>query len=137
MANWFRLEPFDATPRARICARYASILRHICTWKDPVDGEGYDAVVIVAHSQGTVITADLLRFLKRQWANCPDPELSRIFAPGVRERELPVFFLTMGSPLRQIYGERFPVPYPARTSFGVAFLWKGAKVQIDCVARRP
>ena len=38
--------------------------------------------------------------------------------------------------MNRIYGERFPVPYPARTSFGVAFLWKGAKVQIDCVARR-
>ena len=39
--------------------------------------------------------------------------------------------------MNRIYGERFGVPYPARTSFGVAFLWKGAKVQIDCVARRP
>ena len=38
--------------------------------------------------------------------------------------------------MNRIYGERFPVPYPARTSFGVAFLWKGAKVQIDAVARR-
>ena len=39
--------------------------------------------------------------------------------------------------MNRIYGERFAVPYPARTSFGAAFLWKGAKVQIDCVARRP
>lgn len=38
--------------------------------------------------------------------------------------------------MNRIYGERFPVPYPARTSFGVAFLWKGALVQIDAVARR-
>ena len=38
--------------------------------------------------------------------------------------------------MNRIYGKRFAVPYPARTSFGVAFLWKGAKVQIDCVARR-
>ena len=38
--------------------------------------------------------------------------------------------------MNRIYGERFRVPYPARTSFGVAFLWKGAKVQIDAVARR-
>lgn len=38
--------------------------------------------------------------------------------------------------MNRIYGERFPAPYPARTSFGVAFLWKGAKVQIDAVARR-
>ena len=38
--------------------------------------------------------------------------------------------------MNRIYGERFPAPYPARTSFGVAFLWKGARVQIDAVARR-
>ena len=36
--------------------------------------------------------------------------------------------------MNRIYGERFKAPLPARTSFGVAFLWKGAKVQIDCVA---
>lgn len=39
--------------------------------------------------------------------------------------------------MNRIYAERFPTPYPARTSYGVAFLWKGAKVQIDAVARRP
>ena len=38
--------------------------------------------------------------------------------------------------MNRIYRERFPNPFPARTSFGVAFLWKGAQVQIDCVARR-
>lgn len=37
--------------------------------------------------------------------------------------------------MNRIYGERFPEPYPARTSYGVAFLWKGATVQIDAVAR--
>ncbi len=39
--------------------------------------------------------------------------------------------------MNRIYGERFPQPFPARTSFGVAFLWKGAKVQIDAYARIP
>jgi 2-iminobutanoate/2-iminopropanoate deaminase len=38
--------------------------------------------------------------------------------------------------MNRIYAERFPTPYPSRTSFGVAFLWKGAKVQIDAVATR-
>jgi 2-iminobutanoate/2-iminopropanoate deaminase len=38
--------------------------------------------------------------------------------------------------MNRVYGERFPTPYPARTSFGAAFLWKGAKVQIDAVATR-
>jgi 2-iminobutanoate/2-iminopropanoate deaminase len=37
--------------------------------------------------------------------------------------------------MNRIYSERFREPYPARTSFGVAFLWKGAQVQIDAVAR--
>lgn len=38
--------------------------------------------------------------------------------------------------MNRIYAERFPIPYPSRTSFGVAFLWKGARVQIDAVAKR-
>lgn len=37
--------------------------------------------------------------------------------------------------MNRIYRERFPEPFPARTSYGVAFLWKGARVQIDAVAR--
>ena len=36
--------------------------------------------------------------------------------------------------MNRIYGERFHDPLPARTSFGAAFLWQGAKVQIDCIA---
>lgn len=36
--------------------------------------------------------------------------------------------------MNRIYGEHFGAPAPARSSFGVAFLWKGARVQIDCVA---
>ena len=36
--------------------------------------------------------------------------------------------------MNRIYGQRFKEPLPARTSFGVAFLWKGARVQIDCIA---
>lgn len=36
--------------------------------------------------------------------------------------------------MNRIYGERFAEP-PARTSYGAAFLWMGATVQIDAVAR--
>ncbi len=36
--------------------------------------------------------------------------------------------------MNQIYAERFRTPYPARTSYGAAFLWKGAQVQISAVA---
>lgn len=38
--------------------------------------------------------------------------------------------------MNRVYRERFPAPFPARTSFGAAFLWKGAAVQIDAIARR-
>ncbi len=36
--------------------------------------------------------------------------------------------------MNRIYAQRFRAPYPARTSYGVAFLWKGAQVQISAVA---
>jgi len=39
--------------------------------------------------------------------------------------------------MNAIYAERFTSPLPARTSYGAAFLWKGAKVQISCVAALP
>ena len=39
--------------------------------------------------------------------------------------------------MNRIYAERFRTPYPARTSYGVAFLWKGARVQISAVAAVP
>jgi len=38
--------------------------------------------------------------------------------------------------MNHVYADRFPQPFPARTSYGVAFLWKGALVQIDAVAQR-
>lgn len=39
--------------------------------------------------------------------------------------------------MNRVYGERFSGVRPARTSYGVAFLWKGARVQISCVAAVP
>src|SRR5438046_8797763 len=35
--------------------------------------------------------------------------------------------------MNRIYGARFHEPLPARTSFVVAIMWKGARVQIDCI----
>ncbi len=102
VTNWLRTHPLDRNPRARICARFTSLLRHICQWVDPVDGSGYDALVIIAHSQGTVITTDLLRFLRGE----RDPALERFYDGSV-----PVYLFTMGCPLRQLYGLRFPDLY--------------------------
>ena len=61
--NYLRLYPQDDTPRAQIFARYISLLRYLYHWRDPQDNQPYDGIIIISHSQGTVITADLLRLL--------------------------------------------------------------------------
>jgi hypothetical protein len=99
--NYLRENPTDYTIRAQIFARYVSLLRYVCNWKSPIDGAGYDRIVIFAHSQGTMITVDLLRFLKVE----PDPDLKWL-AESDRIR-----LFTMGCPLRQLYGLRFPHLY--------------------------
>ena len=106
--NWLRLHPLDDNPRARICTRYVALLRHLCQWKAASDGRGYDSIVIFAHSQGTVITADLLRFLETTAAKGSDNGLGKILAS---RKEIPVYLFTMGCPLRQLYNLRFPHLY--------------------------
>jgi hypothetical protein len=90
--NYFADPPNRQAPRARIYSRYASLLAYL-------RGAGYARVVIVAHSQGTVISADLLRYLHAQG----------------RLRDLvgamPLALITVGSPLRDLYAERFPLLY--------------------------
>jgi hypothetical protein len=87
--NHFREFPRTEIPRARIFSRYAALLRH-------VDAQGYDHIVVVAHSQGTVISAELLRFLK-----------SKTILQALKRVRL----LTLGCPLRQLYAARFPTLY--------------------------
>ena len=105
--NYLRTHPGDSTPRARIAERYVSLLRYLCHWRD-ANGRPYDAIVLVAHSQGAVITTDLLSFVQRE----EDPELEPMRRPlangvsGAGGRRL--FLFTMGSPLRQLYSEWFP-----------------------------
>jgi hypothetical protein len=106
--NWLREHPRDSNPTARICGRYASLLRHISAWRDH-DGNRYDALIVIAHSQGTVITADFLRYVEaeRRLAGSMaqyDPELEHF-------GQMPVYFFTMGCPLHQLYGLRFPFLY--------------------------
>ena len=94
--NWLRQTPGRVSPRGRILARYLSLLRAIAA-----RGE-YQTVVIVAHSQGTVITADLLRLLQAS------PKLAtQVFG----EKRPKIRLLTAGSPLRQLYARRFPHEY--------------------------
>jgi hypothetical protein len=103
--NYMRESPDASTPRARIAERYVSLLRHLCEWRD-ADGQSYDRIVIVAHSQGTVISADVLRYLNAR----PDPKLRQINDDN-DPQHIPLRLFTMGSPLRQIYGRAFPHLY--------------------------
>ncbi|HYC48233.1 MAG TPA: hypothetical protein VED01_22395 [Burkholderiales bacterium] len=107
--NHLRERPLRENARAKIAARYASLLRHVCEWRGS-HGEKYDALVIVAHSQGTVITADLLRFIRTASSirNSPaDRRLERIDATAAAVDPLPIHLLTVGCPLRQLYSLRF------------------------------
>ena len=65
--------------------------------------------MIFAHSQGTVITADLLRFLHVEASAAHgfahyDRSLQRL-------KEIKLYFFTVGCPLQQLYGLRFPYLY--------------------------
>ena len=90
--NYFADPPNRRPPRARIFSRYAALLVYL---RD----QGYARIVIVSHSQGTVISADLLRYLHVQ-RRLPD-------IVG----HLPISLVTVGSPLRDLYAERFPLLY--------------------------
>ena len=134
--NHFREFPRTNIPRAHIFSRYAALLRH-------VQSQAYDRVVVVAHSQGTVISSELLRFLasRTQLAPTPDDE------PLLDDKPLPpVSLLTLGCPLRQLYGARFPGLYawvtakngnvfgPRATDVGVQ-RWMNAFCSGDYVGR--
>jgi hypothetical protein len=90
--NYFGDPPDRQPPRARIYSRYASLLSYLR------DGS-YARIVIVSHSQGTVISADLLRYLHVQ------RRLHDIVGG------IPLALVTVGSPLRDLYAERFPLLY--------------------------
>jgi len=114
VTNWLRVFPRKSNARASICRRYASLLRHVAHWRDKRTLDQYDALVIACHSQGTVITADLLRFLNREHAETGKDEpydrlLERYFAND--DSRIPIYLLTFGSPLRQLYHHRFPHQY--------------------------
>jgi hypothetical protein len=99
--NYFREFPRAHIPRARIFARYVALLEHIAEL-------GYDRVVVVAHSQGTVITADLLRWLAHG-RKMGDEDQRRRMLSELIDRDLRL--LTLGCPLRQLYAARFPTLY--------------------------
>ncbi len=97
----FREFPRRAIPRARIFSRYVSLLEHVAA-------QGYDRVVIVAHSQGTVISTELLRYLQFRAEQNVDARVTELWAALNKSRLL---LLTAGCPLRQLYAARFPHLY--------------------------
>jgi hypothetical protein len=99
--NHFREFPRTDIPRAHIFSRYAALLEHLRT-------RGYDRIVIVSHSQGTVISSELLRFLSSREQAAPRPGDT----PQLHGNALPpISLLTLGCPLRQLYAARFPGLY--------------------------
>ena len=90
--NYFQDPANRLPPRARIYSRYASLLADISK-------RGYSRVVIVSHSQGTVITADLLHYLA----------VTRRLQDYVGTT--PLSLVTVGSPLRDLYAALFPFLY--------------------------
>lgn len=109
--NYIRKYPKARTLRAQLVVRFVSLLRHV---SGGARERPYDAIVIVAHSQGTVITVEALRLLERLKAKFQARAPASAAYPahplaGVRVP--PIILATFGSPLRQLYLQRFPSLY--------------------------
>jgi len=106
VATYLRVsQPGIVAPRERMLRRYRALLGEVAA--GGVDRAPYDALVIVSHSQGTVLsTATLFGDPNRSPQALPvDEEEPGIVLPGS------VSLLTCGCPLRQLYGERLPGQY--------------------------
>jgi hypothetical protein len=112
--NYLRTSPQESTPRARIAERCTSLLRYIAAYRDD-QNRPYTKVIIVAHSLGSMVTTDLLRYLERSAKDSPDAGLARYEfrhtkSPGALLK-LPIYVFSMGSPLRQLLNRFFPHLY--------------------------
>ena len=110
--NYLRERPLEGTPRARIAERYASLLRYVAHDRSKT-GKPYDSIIIVAHSLGALISADLLRFFSSETRlGRGDPALAPIgFGRGKQTISIPIHLFTMGNPLRQLLSRFFPHQY--------------------------
>ena len=112
--NYLRTSPKDAAPRARIAERCTSLLRYIATYRDD-QNHPYSKVIIVAHSLGSMVTADLLRYLERSAHDSPDRGLARYEfrkkPASDGQSKLPIYVFSMGCPLRQLLNRFFPHLY--------------------------
>jgi hypothetical protein len=143
----FREFPREAIPRVRIVERYVALLQHVIE-------QGFRRIVIVAHSQGTVITADLLHYLRdrpallgenaqresRERAKSGDDRIPDQLAQlSAALATVQIDLLTVGCPLRQLYAQRFPAQYawacdPEPAQLGVR-RWFNAWGAADYVGR--
>jgi hypothetical protein len=101
--NYLR-DPADGrSPRAAIFSRAAAVLAEL-------RARGYRCIVLVAHSQGTVICGDLLHWLQQRGRRA-----------GLVGADTELALVTVGSPLRDLYAPRFPLLYgwmqPAPAAF--------------------
>jgi len=113
--NYLRTSPLGATPRAKIAERITSLLRYIARQTDDQGRPYYSKLIIVAHSLGSMVTTDLLRYLERSGKDAPDPGLARYDFRTPPEKKcalpLPIYVFSMGSPLRQLLNRFFPHLY--------------------------
>lgn len=89
--------PDEATPRAKIFERYASTLRY-------VNAQGYDSVVIAAHSLGALISGDILHYIHAKNPDNVTSEAVDSLHPSTR-------LFTFGNPTRQLLNRFFPYLY--------------------------
>ena len=94
--------PAIVAPRVQMVARYRAVLKH-------ARERGYGHVVVMAHSQGTILTlATLLG---------DDDRAPRVTRPAPDDLPQTITFLSYGSPVTQTYAQRFPgqfADWPAR-----------------------
>jgi hypothetical protein len=113
--TYLRTSPQEATPRAQIVERYVALLGHLQSREDKANGgRYYKRIIIVAHSLGSNITADMLRFLNK----CSEHTDSKHYENYVKfafggdhNKALPIYFFSMGCPLRQLLNRFFPHLY--------------------------
>ena len=109
--NYLRTYPQEGTPRARIVERCTSLLRYIAAYRNPQTGLPYAKVIIVAHSLGSIVTTDLLRYLERSAEDCSDSDLASYGFRKRGGRQIPIYVFSMGCPLRQLLNRFFPHLY--------------------------
>lgn len=114
-------EPRGPYPHVRIDEDYVWVTGQI--GRDPVSGDFVEGGFVPEFHQAITNLTQILAEVDLTLA-----DVVRSCVQFIDEDDL--------DSMNSVYRERFPEPFPARTSFGAAFLWKGARVQIDAVARR-